>query len=121
MAMHDPAYLRKARALCDRFGVHLVVDEIATGFGRTGTMFAHRQAGIRPDFVCLSKGLTGGTLALSAVLCGHAVFDAFYDDRVAGGFLHSHSYTGTPLACPAALATPEIFGQEDWLRPNTAP
>ena len=120
MAMHDPEYLRLARALCDRFEVHLVADEIAVGFGRTGSLFAHQQAGIRPDFICLSKGLTGGTLALSAVLCTDAVFDAFYDDSTARGFLHSHSYTGNPLACRAALATLEIFDQEDWMARNRA-
>jgi adenosylmethionine---8-amino-7-oxononanoate aminotransferase len=118
MAMHDAEYLRLARALCDRYEVHLVVDEIATGFGRTGTMFAHQQAGIRPDFICLSKGLTGGTLPLSAVLTTDTVYEAFYDDEVARGFLHSHSYTGNPLACRAALATLEIFGREDVLARN---
>ncbi|QDL38017.1 adenosylmethionine--8-amino-7-oxononanoate transaminase [Rhodoferax sediminis] len=118
MAMHDPEYLRLARALCDRYEVHLVVDEIATGFGRTGTMFAHQQAGIRPDLICLSKGLTGGTLPLSAVLTTDAVYEAFYDDQLARGFLHSHSYTGNPLACRAALATLEIFEQQDVLARN---
>jgi adenosylmethionine-8-amino-7-oxononanoate aminotransferase len=120
MAMHDPAYLRQARALCDQHGVHLVVDEIATGFGRTGTLFAHEQAGIRPDFLCLSKGLTGGTLPLSAVLTTDAVYAAFYDDDVARGFLHSHSYTGNPLACRAALTTLDLFEQEDALARNRA-
>lgn len=120
MAMHDPDYLRQARALCDRYGVHLVVDEIATGFGRTGTLFAHEQAGIRPDFLCLSKGLTGGTLPLSAVLTTDAVYAAFYDDDVARGFLHSHSYTGNPLACRAALTTLDLFKQEDALARNRA-
>ncbi|MCS4511055.1 adenosylmethionine--8-amino-7-oxononanoate transaminase [Xylophilus ampelinus] len=120
MAMHDADYLRRARALCDRYRVHLVVDEIATGFGRTGTMFAHQQAGIRPDFVCLSKGLTGGTLPLSAVLTTDAVYAAFYDDDVARGFLHSHSYTGNPLACRAALATLELFERLDPLAHNPA-
>ena len=119
-AMHDAEYLRLARALCDRYGVHLVIDEIATGFGRTGTMFAHQQAGIRPDFICLSKGLTGGTLALSAVLTTDTVYHAFYDDTVARGFLHSHSYSGNPLACRAALATLEIFEQQDVLARNAA-
>ena len=120
MAIHDAEYLRLARALCDRYEVHLVVDEIATGFGRTGTMFAHQQAGIRPDFICLSKGLTGGTLPLSAVLTTDAVYDAFYDDDAARGFLHSHSYTGNPLACRAALATLQIFEEDDVLNANRA-
>ena len=120
MAMHDAAYLREARALCDRYQVHLIADEIATGFGRTGTMFAHQQAGIRPDFICLSKGLTGGTLPLSAVLTTDNVYEAFYDDDTARGFLHSHSYTGNPLACRAALATLELFKQTDVLARNAA-
>ena len=120
MAMHDPHYLKRARALCDHYDVHLVVDEIATGFGRTGTMFAHQQAGVRPDFICLSKGLTGGTLPLSAVLTTDAVYAAFYDDSVARGFLHSHSYTGNPLACRAALATLELFERTDALVNNRA-
>ena len=118
MAMHDASYLQRARALCSRYEVHLVVDEIATGFGRTGTMFAHQQASIRPDFICLSKGLTGGTLPLSAVLTTDTVYQAFYDDDVARGFLHSHSYTGNPLACRAALATLELFEQHDVLARN---
>jgi len=118
MAMHDAEYLRQARALCDRYEVHLVADEIAVGFGRTGTMFAHQQAGIRPDFICLSKGLTGGTLPLSAVLTTDAVYAAFYDDDVARGFLHSHSYTGNPLACRAALATLDLFQETDALAAN---
>ena len=118
MAMHDASYLREASALCDRYEVHLIADEIATGFGRTGTMFAHQQAGIRPDFICLSKGLTGGTLPLSAVLTTDTVYDAFYDDEMARGFLHSHSYTGNPLACRAALATLELFEQTDVLARN---
>ena len=118
MALYDPEYLRLARALCDRYAVHLIADEIAVGFGRTGTLFAHQQAGIRPDFICLSKGLTGGTLALSAVLTTDAVYAAFYDVDVARGFLHSHSYTGNPLACRAALATLELFEQSDVLADN---
>jgi adenosylmethionine-8-amino-7-oxononanoate aminotransferase len=118
MAMYDPQFLRLARELCNRYDVHLVVDEIATGFGRTGSMFAHQQAGIRPDFICLSKGLTGGTLPLSAVLTTDAVYQAFYDDAPARAFLHSHSYTGNPLACRAALATLEIFEQQDVLAGN---
>ena len=118
MAMHHPAYLQRVRALCDQYEVHLVADEIAVGFGRTGTLFAHQQAGIRPDFICLSKGLTGGTLPLSAVLTTDAVYSAFYDDDVARGFLHSHSYTGNPLACRAALATLDLFEQTNILERN---
>ncbi len=118
MALYDAEYLRLARALCDRYEVHLVADEIAVGFGRTGTMFAHQQAGIRPDFICLSKGLTGGTLPLSAVLTTDAVYAAFYADDVARGFLHSHSYTGNPLACRAALATLDLFDSTDALAAN---
>lgn len=120
MAMHDPAYLRELRVLCDRYQVHLVCDEIAVGFGRTGSLFAHQQAGILPDLLCLSKGLTGGTMALSTVLTTDEVFASFYDDSTARGFLHSHSYTGNPLACRAALATLEIFGQRDWMAHNAA-
>lgn len=118
MAMHDPEYLRRARASCDRFGVHLVADEIAVGFGRTGSLFAYQQAGIRPDFVCLSKGLTGGCLPLAAVLTTDEVYRAFYDDRPGRAFLHSHSYTGNPLACRAALATLDLFDRDDVLARN---
>lgn len=118
MGMYSPLYLKLARALCDQFGVHLIADEIAVGFGRTGTMFGCEQAGIRPDFICLSKGITGGYLPLSAVLTTDTVYQAFYDDRIARGFLHSHSYTGNALACRAALATLDIFEQDDVLTQN---
>ena len=118
MAMYDPEYLRLARALCDRYGVHLIADEIMTGFGRTGTFFAHEQAGIRPDFLCLSKGITGGYLPLSVVMTTDTVYAAFYDDAVTRGFLHSHSYTGNALACRAALATLDIFDADDVIATN---
>ncbi len=118
MVMHDPHYPRLARDLCDRYGVHLICDEIMVGFGRTGTFFAHEQAGIRPDFLCLSKGLTGGCLPLSVVMTTDEVFAAFYDDAVTRGFLHSHSYTGNPLACRAALATLDIFAEDEVLARN---
>ncbi len=118
MAMHDPEYLRRARALCDRYGVHLIADEIAVGCGRTGTFFAHEQAGIVPDFLCLSKGISGGTLPLSVAMTTDAVYAAFYDDSTARGFLHSHSYTGNPLACRAALATLAIFEEDGVLAAN---
>ena len=112
MAMYDPEYLRLARQLCDRFEVHLICDEIAVGCGRTGTFFAHEQAEIRPDLMCLSKGISGGYLPLSIVLCSDTIYAAFLDDSVARAFLHSHSYTGNPLACRAALATLDIFEQD---------
>ena len=109
MAMYHPVYLSRARELCDQYGVHLIADEIAVGFGRTGTMFACEQAAIRADFICLSKGITGGYLPLSAVLTTDAVYEVFYGDATSKGFLHSHSYTGNPLACRAALAVLDIF------------
>lgn len=118
MAMYHPAYLKRARELCDRYGVHLIADEIAVGFGRTGTLFACEQADISPDFKCLSKGITGGYLPLSVVLTTDTVYQAFYDDSVARGFLHSHSYTGNALACRAALAVLDIFEQDDVLEKN---
>lgn len=163
MAMYHAEYLRQARALCDEFKVHLIADEIAVGFGRTGTMFAFEQAnvhssadthaetappsrprrsapaesggsascrtgtmfaseqaGIQPDFMCLSKGITGGYLPLSAVLTTEDVFQAFYHDETAKGFLHSHSYTGNALACRAALATLDIFEQDNVIAANRA-
>lgn len=120
MAMHDAEYLRRARALCDRYEVHLIADEIMTGFGRTGSFFAHQQAAITPDFLCLSKGITGGYLPLSLVMTTDAVYQAFYDDKVTRGFLHSHSYTGNALACRAALATLDIFEQDDVINGNRA-
>jgi len=118
MAMYDPEYLRLARALCDRYEVHLICDEIAVGCGRTGSFFAHEQADVRPDLLCLSKGISGGTLPLSVVLSSDAIYGAFLDGSVARGFLHSHSYTGNPLACRAALATLDIFAADDVLAAN---
>ncbi|NTV95314.1 MAG: adenosylmethionine--8-amino-7-oxononanoate transaminase [Thiobacillus sp.] len=122
MAMHHPAYLARLREVCDRHDVHLIADEIAVGFGRTGTLFACEQAAPRvadiADFVCLSKGITGGYLPLSAVLTREEIFAAFYDDRTARGFLHSHSYTGNPLACRAALAVLDIFEQDRVIERN---
>ncbi|RIX42031.1 MAG: adenosylmethionine--8-amino-7-oxononanoate transaminase [Rhodocyclales bacterium GT-UBC] len=123
MAMYDPEYLRLARELCDRHEVHLICDEIAVGCGRTGTFFAHEQATndgtpIRPDLMCLSKGISGGYLPLSIVLGSDTIYNAFLDDSVARAFLHSHSYTGNPLACRAALATLDIFEQDDVLLGN---
>jgi adenosylmethionine---8-amino-7-oxononanoate aminotransferase len=120
MAMYDPEYLRRARELCTRYDVHLIADEIMTGFGRTGTFFAHEQAAITPDFLCLSKGITGGYLPLSVVLTRDTIYAAFYDDTAARGFLHSHSYTGNALACRAALATLDIFERDNVIDANRA-
>jgi len=119
MRMYDPVYLKLLRQACDKYRVHLIADEIAVGFGRTGTMFACEQAGIRPDFLCLGKGLTGGYLPLSACLTTDDVYSTFYaEHNTRKAFLHSHSYTGNPLACAAALATLDIFRDDDVLNRN---
>ena len=121
MRMYHPAYLSGLRRLCDEFEVHLIADEIAVGFGRTGTLFACEQADITPDFLCLSKGITGGFLPFSAVLTNARVYEAFYAEYAAGkAFLHSHSYTGNALACRAALETLAIFRDEPVIERNRA-
>lgn len=119
MKMYPPSYLKKLKELCLHYDVHLIADEVAVGFGRTGTMFACEQAGISPDFMCLSKGITGGYLPLSAVLTTEEVFNAFYDDyETKKAFLHSHSYTGNPLACRVALEVLNIFEEDHYLEKN---
>ena len=119
MHMYHPRYLEGARALTRQYDVHLIADEIMTGFGRTGRMFACQHADITPDFMTLSKGLTGGYLPLSVVMTTEDVYQAFYCDyNEHKAFLHSHSYTGNPLACAAALATLEIFETHDILGEN---
>ena len=119
MRMYDPVYLKLLRQACNKHRVHLIADEIAVGFGRTGTMFACEQAGITPDFLCLGKGLTGGYLPLSACLTTDDVYQAFYAEYASRkAFLHSHSYTGNPLACAAALATLDIFRDDDVINRN---
>jgi adenosylmethionine-8-amino-7-oxononanoate aminotransferase len=113
MLVHPPGYLRAARKLCDRFGVLLICDEVATGFGRTGTMFACEQEGVAPDLLCLAKGLTGGYLPLAATLTSERIYEGFlgaYEEYRT--FFHGHTYTGNPLACAAALASLEAFEQE---------
>ena len=141
MGIYHPVYLRRAREMCDRYQVHLIADEIAVGFGRTGTLFAWEQAMAQgpqsragspeaapsartgaggPDFLCLSKGLSGGYLPLSAVMTTDTVYQAFYHEDVGRGFLHSHSYTGNALACRAALATLDIFEQDGVIEANRA-
>jgi len=120
MAMYDASYITKLRLLCDRYGVHLIADEIAVGFGRTGTMFACEQAGITPDFMCLSKGITGGYMPLSVTMITDEIYSAFYCDYNEGkSFLDSHSYTGNTLACAAANAALDIFENENVIERNT--
>ena len=118
MAMYAPEYLCLVRDLCDRYAIHLIADEIAVGCGRSGTFFACEHAGIWPDFLTLSKGISGGYLPLSLCLTTEMIFRAFYSDQTQQGFLHSHSYTGNPLACAAALACLEIFETEQILEKN---
>lgn len=113
MAMYDPHYLSEARRLCDKYEVHLIADEIAVGCGRTGTFFACEQGKIWPDFLCLSKGISAGYLPLSLVMTTDKVYAAFYDEDVTRGFLHSHSYTGNPMACRAALTMLDLFESEN--------
>ncbi len=119
MNIYSYKYLKKLFDLCKRYNVHLIVDEIAVGFGRTGKMFAIEHANIKPDFMCLSKGITGGYLPLSVVLTTDNIYKAFYDDYVTlKAFLHSHSYTGNALACAAAVETLKIFEEEDIINKN---
>ncbi|MDE2599414.1 MAG: adenosylmethionine--8-amino-7-oxononanoate transaminase [Rhodocyclaceae bacterium] len=122
MAMYDACYLKEARRLCDRYEVHLIADEIAVGCGRSGTFFAWEQALQSgkgwPDFLCLSKGISAGYLPLSLVMTTDEIYAAFYDDDVTRGFLHSHSYTGNPMACRAALAMLDLFESENVLASN---
>jgi adenosylmethionine-8-amino-7-oxononanoate aminotransferase len=120
MAMHSPEYLRLVRSLCDQFKIHMIADEIAVGCGRTGTFFACEHAGIWPDFLTLSKGISGGYLPLSLSMTTDQIYRAFYGDQTQQGFLHSHSYTGNPLACAAALACLDIFETESVLEKNIA-
>ncbi|UDG83344.1 adenosylmethionine--8-amino-7-oxononanoate transaminase [Candidatus Vallotia lariciata] len=117
-AMHDPSYLTGLRILCNEYDVHWIADEIAVGCGRTGTFFACEQARVWPDFLCLSKGISGGYLPLSIVLTRDVIYTAFYSDEITHSFLHSHSYTGNPLACRAGLATLELFDAYDVLAQN---
>ena len=120
MGMYHPDYLKHASKICNKYRVHLIADEIAVGFGRTGTMFACEQANITPDFLCLAKGLSGGYLPLSVVMTNDAVYQTFYHDEVARGFLHSHTHAGNALACCSALATLDIFEQDKIIEANLA-
>jgi adenosylmethionine-8-amino-7-oxononanoate aminotransferase len=113
MLVHPPGYLRAVREICDRHGVLLICDEVATGFGRTGRMFACEHEDVAPDFLCLAKGITGGYLPLAATLTTERVYEAFLGAHEEyRTFFHGHTYTGNPLACAAALATLDVFEQE---------
>lgn len=113
MIVYPVEYLDGVGRLAKKFGIHLIVDEVATGFGRTGKMFAHEHSDIVPDFLCISKGLTSGTLPLAVTMTTNEVYDAFYGDYEEGKtFFHGHTYTGNPIACSAANASLEIFKKE---------
>lgn len=112
MLMHDPEVLRRLRRLADRHGLLLIYDEIFTGFGRTGTMFAYEQAGARPDIITLSKALTGGTLPLAATVASSRVFDAFWSDDPSHALMHGPTFMGNALACAAANASLDLFERE---------
>ncbi|MGG7164916.1 adenosylmethionine--8-amino-7-oxononanoate transaminase [Clostridium ihumii] len=116
MKMYSPNYLKKLRKLCDEYDINLIADEIAVGFGRTGKMFACEHAGISPDIMTVSKGLTAGYMPMSLVLTTDKIYDAFYDDyETMKAFLHSHSYSGNPLGCAVAVETLKIFEEENIL------
>lgn len=120
MRIYPPLYLKKLREACNRHGVLLIADEIATGFGRTGKLFACDHAGITPDIMCVSKGLTGGYLPMAITITTQEIYDAFYDDYSKGkAFMHSHTYSGNPLACSAALAVQDIL-EEDHILEHAA-
>ena len=114
MKIYPPLYLKKLRELCDRYKVHLIADEIATGYGRTGKMFACDHAEISPDIICLSKGLTGGYMPMAIAITTQEIYDAFYDDYLKGkAFMHSHTYAGNPLACSAAVEVLKILKDDN--------
>ncbi len=117
MIMHPEGYLRRARELCDKYNILLVLDEVATGFGRTGKMFACEHEGVSPDIMCLAKGITGGYLPLAATLTTEKIYKAFLGDYAEfRTFFHGHSYTANPLACAAALANLEVFDKDETLK-----
>ena len=114
MLLHDDEVLRRLRALCDRHGQLLIFDEIFTGFGRTGDLFACQGSGVTPDIITLSKALTGGTLPLSAAVASRAVFEAFWRDDAGAALMHGPTYMANPLACAAANASLDIFAEGTW-------
>ena len=120
MKIYPALYLKKLRELCNKYNVHLIADEIATGYGRTGKMFAFNHAGVSPDIMCLSKGLTGGYMPMSIAITTQEIYDAFYDDYLKGkAFMHSHTYAGNPLACSAAIEVLKILREENIIEKAT--
>ncbi len=116
MRIYPPIYIKKLRELCDKYNIHLIADEIATGFGRTGKMFACDWAAVSPDIICLSKGLTGGYMPMAITISTQEIYDAFYDDYLKGkAFMHSHTYAGNPLACACANTVLDIFKEDQIL------
>lgn len=116
MKIYSPVYLKKLRQLCDKYNVHLIADEIATGYGRTGKMFACDHADISPDIMCLSKGLTGGYMPMALAVTTKKIYNAFYAPYLEGkAFMHSHTYSGNPLACAAACEVLKILKEENIL------
>ena len=114
MKIYPPLYLKKLRGFCDKYSVHLIADEIATGYGRTGKMFAFDHAGVSPDIMCLSKGLTGGYMPMSLCVTTQDIYDAFYADYITGkAFMHSHTYAGNPLGCSAGIEVLNILKDEN--------
>ena len=118
MIFYDPEYLRQVRALCDRYSIHWIADEIAVGCGRTGSFFACEQSGVWPDLLCLSKGIAVGFLPLAIVLSRDELYRLFLHDSASKAFLHSHSFSGNPLACSAALAVLDVLENDDVLAAN---
>ena len=119
MKMYSPVYLKKLREICDKYNMHLILDEIAVGFGRTGTMFACEQANIAPDLMCLSKGLSAGYMPIAVVMATNDIYNCFYDDyEKMNGFFHSHTYSGNAMACAIAVESIKIFEEENILEKN---
>ena len=119
MRMYHKIYLTMLKQACSKYNIHLIVDEIAVGFGRTGTMFAFEQSKIVPDIICLSKGITGGYMTLSSILTTEEIYKSFYDEYIKlNAFLHSHSYTANPIACTAACASLDLFKKLNTLKNN---
>ena len=119
MRMDHPIYLKLLRQACSKYNIHLIADEIAVGFGRTGSMFAYEQSKITPDIICLSKGITGGYMTLSTILTTDEIYNAFYDEYTKlNAFLHSHSYTANPIACAAANASLDLFEKNNVIEKN---